>query len=78
MFKAVDENRRYVIQGIIVRIMKVRKTLEGPALIQEVISQVSREFTPKIQDIRKAIETLIEREYIERVEGQRNTFKYLP
>jgi cullin 1 len=41
-------------------------------LIQEVISQISQRFTPKIPDIKKAIETLLEKEYIERAEGQRD------
>ncbi len=77
MLKAVDEDRKYVIQATIVRIMKARKTLKNQALIQEVISQISQRFTPKIQDIKKAIETLLEKEYIERAEGQRDTFNYL-
>jgi len=41
-------------------------------LIQEVISQISQRFTPKIPDIKKAIETLLEKEYIERADGQRD------
>ncbi|KAJ7690002.1 ubiquitin-protein ligase [Mycena olivaceomarginata] len=35
---------------------------ENQALIQEVISQISQRFTPKIPDIKKAIETLLEKE----------------
>lgn len=77
MLKAVDEDRKYVVQATIVRIMKARKTLKNQALIPEVISQISQRFTPKIQDIKKAIETLLEKEYIERAEGQRDTFNYL-
>jgi DNA-binding MarR family transcriptional regulator len=41
-------------------------------LIAEVVSQISQRFTPKIGDIKKAIETLLEKEYIERAEGQRD------
>ncbi|KAG8808070.1 hypothetical protein FRC17_004145, partial [Serendipita sp. 399] len=77
VLKAVDEDRKYVIQATIVRIMKARKTLKNQALIQEVISQINQRFTPKIPDIKKAIETLLEKEYIERAEGQRDTFNYL-
>jgi cullin 1 len=57
--------------------MKARKTMKNQALIQEVISQISQRFAPKIPDIKKAIDTLLEKEYIERVEGTRDTFNYV-
>jgi cullin 1 len=46
--------------------------LKNQALIAEVVSQISQRFTPKVADIKKAIETLLEKEYIERAEGQRD------
>ncbi|EPS98422.1 hypothetical protein FOMPIDRAFT_1024606 [Fomitopsis schrenkii] len=75
--KIVDEDRKYVIQATIVRIMKARKQMKNQALIQEVISQISQRFTPKLPDIKKAIEHLLEKEYIERVDGTRDTFAYV-
>ncbi|PIL22855.1 transcription factor [Ganoderma sinense ZZ0214-1] len=77
VLKTVDEDRKYVIQATIVRIMKARKTMKNQALIQEVIQQISQRFTPKIPDIKKAIDHLLEKEYIERVEGTRDTFAYV-
>ncbi|KAF9527571.1 Cullin [Crepidotus variabilis] len=77
VLKTVDEDRKYVIQATIVRVMKARKTMKNQALIQEVISQISQRFAPKIPDIKKAIDTLLEKEYIERVEGAKDTFAYV-
>jgi cullin 1 len=53
VLKTVDEDRKYVIQATIVRIMKARKTMKNQPLIQEVISQISQRFAPKIPDIKK-------------------------
>jgi len=77
VLKTVDEDRKYVIQATIVRIMKARKTMKNQQLIQEVIAQISQRFAPKIPDIKKAIDHLLEKEYIERVERTRDTFAYV-
>jgi cullin 1 len=57
--------------------MKVRKTMKNQVFIQEVISQISQRFAPKIPDIKKAIETLLEKEYIECVDESKDTFAYV-
>jgi cullin 1 len=57
---AVDEDRRMLLQATIVRIMKARKTLKHAQLIQEVVQQVQSRFQPKIPDIKKAIDTLLD------------------
>lgn len=56
-------------QATIVRIMKSRKKLKHVHLVEEVISQVKARFPPKIPDIKKNIDALMEKDYIERLEG---------
>lgn len=62
----VDSNRTYQIDAAIIRIMKSRKTLNCQQLIMEVIQHVRRTFNPEPKCIKKRIESLIEREFLER------------
>lgn len=53
--------------------MKSRKRLKHTLLVGEVIGQLTNQFTPKIQTIKKSIETLIDREYMKRNEKDHET-----
>ena len=58
-----------IIQAVIVRIMKGRKKLKHVHLVEEVINQVRNRFPPKISDIKKNIDALMEKDYIERLDN---------
>ena len=75
--KAVEEDRRHLLEAAIVRIMKARKLLNHNDLIAEVSRQLSARFVPDPQSVKKRIESLIEREYLERDEGDRRVYRYM-
>jgi len=75
--KAVQEDRRQLVEAAVVRIMKTRTTLPHNDLIAEVTKQLSSRFTPKPADVKKRIESLIDREYLERSEEDRKVYNYL-
>ncbi|XP_078393714.1 cullin-2 isoform X2 [Cetorhinus maximus] len=74
---AVDEDRKMYLQAAIVRIMKARKVLRHNALIQEVISQSRARFNPSISMIKKCIEVLIDKQYIERSQTSADEYSYV-
>lgn len=75
--KIVEEDRNYRIQAAIVRNMKARKSIKHITLIEDVISQLSKSFQPKIIDIKKCIEILLEKEYIERHADTKDMYTYV-
>ncbi|KAE9602152.1 putative cullin protein, neddylation [Lupinus albus] len=73
----VDKDRRYAIDASIVRIMKSRKVLGYQQLVMECVEQLGRMFKPDVKAIKKRIEDLISRDYLERDKDNANLFKYL-
>jgi cullin 1 len=74
--KRVDEDRTVAIDAAIVRIMKARKTLSHSQLVAEVLAQLAF-FRPEGKVVKRQIESLIDREYLERDTENPNTYKYL-
>ncbi|CAG8780117.1 17510_t:CDS:10, partial [Gigaspora margarita] len=64
--RSVDEDRKLYLQASIVRVMKSRKSLTHPLLVQEVINQAKSRFNPSMPMIKKCIEQLLEKQYIQR------------
>ncbi|KAF9937420.1 Cullin-3 [Modicella reniformis] len=73
----VDDARKHMAEAAIVRIMKNRKTLDHNNLVTEVINQLQGRFNPAPAMIKKRIEALIDREYLERATGDRTIYNYL-
>lgn len=59
------------------RIMKSRKKLRHNSMIEEVITQAKARFVPSVTMIKKSIESLIEKQYIERVNNSSDEYQYI-
>ena len=71
----VYQDRQYQIDAAIVRIMKTRKSLTHNLLITELYDQLKFPLLPA--DLKKRIESLIERDYLERDKDNPNLYHYV-
>ncbi|RWA12107.1 hypothetical protein EKO27_g2990 [Xylaria grammica] len=69
----VARDRQFETQAAIVRIMKSRKTMTHANLVAEVINQTKKRGAVDTSEIKKNIEKLIEKDYLER-EGSSYTY----
>ncbi|ETV85831.1 hypothetical protein H257_02392 [Aphanomyces astaci] len=73
--EAIFRERQYQVDAAIVRIMKSRKTLSHALLMSELFVQLK--FPAKPVDIKRRIESLIDREYLERDKANAQVYNYL-
>ncbi|CAG8498901.1 7066_t:CDS:10 [Dentiscutata heterogama] len=73
--ESVFMDRQHQIDAGLVRIAKMRKTLSHNELITELLGILK--FKPPMSDIKKRIESLIDREYLERDKSDSTKYKYL-
>ncbi|KAM0000090.1 putative cullin protein, neddylation [Helianthus debilis subsp. tardiflorus] len=77
MRQRVEENRKPHIDAAIVRIMKARQALDHNNIVAEVTKHLQSRFLPNPVVIKKQIESLIEREFLERDREDRKLYRYL-
>ncbi|KAI3793995.1 hypothetical protein L1987_36619 [Smallanthus sonchifolius] len=73
----VEEDRKPQIEAAIVRIMKARRVLDHNNIVAEVTKQLQSRFLPNPVVIKKRVESLIEREFLERDRDDRKLYRYL-
>eukprot|EP00760_Papus_ankaliazontas_P029874 PhM_4_TR4506/c0_g1_i1/m.7735/K03869/CUL3; cullin 3 len=73
----VNEERKWVVDSVLVRIMKSRRTMEHSNLVSEAIDLLKQRFRPSPDEIKRRIESLIERDYMERSAESRTRYNYL-
>jgi cullin-4 len=71
----VQADRNFETQAAIVRIMKSKKKIHHQLLITEVIEATKRRGQLSLPDIKKNIDRLIDKEYMEREDG--NMYSYI-
>ena len=74
--KNVEEDRTHALDACIVRVMKTRQQMDHGDLVAEVFKQTVL-FKPNMKSMKRQIESLINREYLRRVEGTTKTYEYL-
>lgn len=77
MQEKVEDDRKHMIEAVIVKVMKSRRRLSHTDLVTEVTKILSAKFSPDPLQIKKRIEGLIEREYLERCKDDRKFYSYL-
>lgn len=75
--KRVVEERRMIVDAVIVRISKARKIIRHNELIPEVARQIEM-FRAQPGFIKKQIDGLIEREFLRRDDEDRALYHYIP
>ncbi|ODN74288.1 hypothetical protein L198_08218, partial [Cryptococcus wingfieldii CBS 7118] len=73
----ISLDRTSILEATLVRLMKARKRLSLQLLIDAVVGEVSKRFPPDVKEIKKRVESLIEREFLERDEDDRGVLKYV-
>ncbi|KAI0222613.1 hypothetical protein L0F63_006758 [Massospora cicadina] len=75
--REVASDRAMFLQAAVVRIMKMRRELDHAPLVAEVIKSCRGHFVPAIPAIKRAIDQLLDKQYLERSQASTDTYHYL-
>ncbi|KAF5335225.1 hypothetical protein D9758_014773 [Tetrapyrgos nigripes] len=74
---AIEIDRKHILDAAIVRIMKAKKELTYEKIKLETIDAVKNHFIPSVEMIKKSVDWLLQNDYLERNEEDRNVFLYV-
>jgi len=73
----IEAQRKTQTDAAIVRVLKARKSIDHANLVAEVTRQLAARFRPTPAEIKKRVEDLIERDYLERDAADRQLYTYV-
>mmetsp|Transcript_51346 Transcript_51346/g.125176 ORF Transcript_51346/g.125176 Transcript_51346/m.125176 type:complete len:748 (+) Transcript_51346:224-2467(+) len=73
----INEDRNPQIDAAVVRVMKTRRIMEHNMLITEVTKLLQSRFVPEPNMIKKRLEGLIDRDFLQRQKGNMKVYEYL-
>ena len=73
----IVDDRKPQIEAAIMRVMKSKKRLDHNGVVLHVTAQVRNKFMPTTADIKKHIENLIDRDFIQRDPNDRKAYVYI-
>ncbi len=74
---SVMRARDCVLQAAIVRLMKSNQRMEHGQMYLSAVNQTKARFFPTMPQFKRAVEALIEKEYIQRTDEDRSVYRYL-
>eukprot|EP00762_Andalucia_godoyi_P000161 ANDGO_02224.mRNA.1 Cullin homolog 1 len=72
--EATEEDRQYLIDATIVRLMKCAKRMNMQALLGAVTEQLNSKFRVDLRMVKRRIDTLIDREFLQREHSEEGDF----
>lgn len=73
----VEDDRRYAIEAIVIKVMKSRRKIEYLNLVVEATKMLQSRFNPDPNQLKQRIESLMERGYMERDTDDKRILKYV-